>query len=295
MLLLVLSPHLGLLLLSFATVWCFSPLPDGLHARPLRDACSATARVYIKNTLLYAALAALIDVVLGTAIAYLILRTRLPGRAMARLGRVGRARHPRRRARHRLSAHVLRRRAARRHAARHVVDHDRAGARGPAPAVCAARLLRGAAADLGVARGGGREPRRHQGAHRPAHRRAADDGRHPRRLRHQLHHRGGRAVGDDDAGAVAIATRRWPTASTSTCSRRPGAARARRSASSPSCWWRSARCLSHLVDRAHRNAPRGLRPEERHDNVASAGASSDRHPRTSICPTAPTRCCTTSV
>ena len=35
-LLLVLAPHIGLLLLSFATVWSFSPLPDGLHARALR-------------------------------------------------------------------------------------------------------------------------------------------------------------------------------------------------------------------------------------------------------------------
>ena len=36
--------------------------------------------VYIKNTLIYASLAGLIDVVLGVAIAYLVLRTRLLGR-----------------------------------------------------------------------------------------------------------------------------------------------------------------------------------------------------------------------
>ena len=36
--------------------------------------------VYIKNTLIYASLAGLIDVVLGVAIAYLVLRTRLVGR-----------------------------------------------------------------------------------------------------------------------------------------------------------------------------------------------------------------------
>ena len=66
-----------------------------------------------------------------------------------------------------------------------------------------------------------------------AHRRAADDRRHPGRLRHQLRHRRGRAVGDADAGAVAIPTRRWPTASMSDADRRPAAAPARRSASSP--------------------------------------------------------------
>jgi iron(III) transport system permease protein len=76
---LVLAPHLGLLLLSFATVWSFSPLPDAFtlahYARVFGD-----SSVYIKNTLIYASLAGLIDVVLGVAIAYLVLRTRLIGR-----------------------------------------------------------------------------------------------------------------------------------------------------------------------------------------------------------------------
>jgi len=78
---LVLAPHVGLLLLSLATVWSFSPLPDGYtlahYARVLGD-----SSVYITNTLLYSGLAATIDVVLGGAIAYLVLRTRLPGRSM---------------------------------------------------------------------------------------------------------------------------------------------------------------------------------------------------------------------
>jgi iron(III) transport system permease protein len=76
---LVLAPHIGLLLLSFATIWSFSPLPDGFtlahYARVFSD-----SSVYIKNTLIYASLAGGIDVVLGTAIAYLVLRTRLVGR-----------------------------------------------------------------------------------------------------------------------------------------------------------------------------------------------------------------------
>ena len=76
---LVLAPHVGLVLLSFATVWSYSPLPDGYtlahYTRVLGD-----SSVYIKNTLIYAGLAATIDVVIGGAIAYLVLRTRLPGR-----------------------------------------------------------------------------------------------------------------------------------------------------------------------------------------------------------------------
>jgi iron(III) transport system permease protein len=78
-LLLVLSPHLGLLLLSFATVWSFAPLPDGYttahYARVFGESST-----YIANTLVYASLAGAIDVVLGTAIAYLVLRTKLVAR-----------------------------------------------------------------------------------------------------------------------------------------------------------------------------------------------------------------------
>ena len=69
--------------------------------------------LYIKNTLIYASLAGLIDVVLGAAIAYLVLRTKLLGRECARLGGVRGARGSGRRARHRLSARLLRRDAAR--------------------------------------------------------------------------------------------------------------------------------------------------------------------------------------
>ena len=76
---LVLAPHIALLLLSLATVWSFAPLPDGYtlahFGRVLGD-----SRIYIWNTLLYASLAAFIDVIVGGAIAYLVLRTKLPGR-----------------------------------------------------------------------------------------------------------------------------------------------------------------------------------------------------------------------
>lgn len=78
-LVLVLAPHIGLLLLSFSTIWSFSPLPDGYTLAHYGRVFSE-AGVYVKNTLLYATLAGLIDVVLAVAISYLVLRTNLPGR-----------------------------------------------------------------------------------------------------------------------------------------------------------------------------------------------------------------------
>ena len=78
-LLITLAPHFGILLMSFAKVWSFSVLPDAYtlehYATVFTD-----ARGMIGNTLLYCLLAAGLDVVIGTAIAYLILRTNLPGR-----------------------------------------------------------------------------------------------------------------------------------------------------------------------------------------------------------------------
>jgi iron(III) transport system permease protein len=78
-LLLVLSPHLGLLLLSFGTIWSFAVLPDAFTLEHYVTVFS-TATQYINNTLLYAGLAALFDVILATAIAYVVWRTGLPGR-----------------------------------------------------------------------------------------------------------------------------------------------------------------------------------------------------------------------
>ncbi len=78
-LLLVLSPHIGLLLLSLATVWSFSPLPDAYTVAHYGRVFGESS-LYIKNTLIYASLAGLIDVVIGGAIAYLVLRTKVVGR-----------------------------------------------------------------------------------------------------------------------------------------------------------------------------------------------------------------------
>ncbi|QVQ26780.1 ABC transporter permease [Achromobacter deleyi] len=78
-LLLVLSPHIGVLLLSLASVWSYAPLPDG-YTLAHYAAVFSESQGMIANTLLYCGLAAGIDVILGTAIAYLMLRTRLPAR-----------------------------------------------------------------------------------------------------------------------------------------------------------------------------------------------------------------------
>jgi len=80
-LLLVLSPHIGIFLLSIGTVWSFAVLPDGFtlthYATVYREALPL-----ISNTVLYCGLAGLIDVILGGALAYVVLRSRLPGRRL---------------------------------------------------------------------------------------------------------------------------------------------------------------------------------------------------------------------
>ncbi|MDH3280372.1 MAG: iron ABC transporter permease [Gammaproteobacteria bacterium] len=78
-LLIVLSPHVGLSLLSFGTIWSFSELPDGYTLANYQEVFASSSQ-YITNTLLYAGLAASIDVVFGTAIAYIVWRTGVVGR-----------------------------------------------------------------------------------------------------------------------------------------------------------------------------------------------------------------------
>jgi iron(III) transport system permease protein len=78
-LLMVLSPHFGLAMLSFGTVWSYSVLPDAFTFAHYENVFR-TATQYISNTLLYAGLAAFIDVVFGTAIAYVVWRTGVIGR-----------------------------------------------------------------------------------------------------------------------------------------------------------------------------------------------------------------------
>ena len=76
---LVLAPHFGLTLLSFGTIWSFSLLPDAFTFNHFASIFAETPE-YMTNTVLYSFLAGVIDVVLGTAIAYIVLRTKLIGR-----------------------------------------------------------------------------------------------------------------------------------------------------------------------------------------------------------------------
>lgn len=78
-LLVVLSPHLGILLLSLGSIWSYSVLPDAYTLHHYTAVVTESGGM-IANTLVYCGLSALIDIVLGTAIAYLILRTKLTGR-----------------------------------------------------------------------------------------------------------------------------------------------------------------------------------------------------------------------
>ncbi len=75
----VLAPHLGILLLSFAKVWSFSVLPDAYTVSHYATVFQDSPRA-IWNTVLFCGIAATLDVVIATAIAYLMLRTKVPGR-----------------------------------------------------------------------------------------------------------------------------------------------------------------------------------------------------------------------
>lgn len=78
-LMLVLSPHLGILLMSLFKVWSFSVLPEQFtlmhYATIFTD-----AKQMIWNTILYCGLAAFVDIIIGGAIAYIVIRTTIPGR-----------------------------------------------------------------------------------------------------------------------------------------------------------------------------------------------------------------------
>ena len=78
-LLVVLAPHIGILLLSLAKVWSFSVLPDAYTLSHYAAVFQESPRM-IWNTALYCGIAATLDVVIATAIAYLMLRTKVPGR-----------------------------------------------------------------------------------------------------------------------------------------------------------------------------------------------------------------------
>jgi iron(III) transport system permease protein len=76
-----LSPHIGIFLLSIGTVWSFALLPDAYTFQHYVTVYRESLPL-ISNTVLYCGLAGLIDVVLGATLAYVVLRTKLPGRRL---------------------------------------------------------------------------------------------------------------------------------------------------------------------------------------------------------------------
>jgi len=74
-----LLPHVGILLLSFSKVWSFTILPTTYTSAHYAEILFRAPH-FILNTLRYTLLAAGLDIVLGAAIAFLLLRSRVPGR-----------------------------------------------------------------------------------------------------------------------------------------------------------------------------------------------------------------------
>lgn len=79
--LLAILPHLGVLLVAFSSDWYRSILPGGWTLDHFEAALGHNLTLpSIRNSLRYAALATLVDLVLGVAIAYVVVRTKIAGR-----------------------------------------------------------------------------------------------------------------------------------------------------------------------------------------------------------------------
>lgn len=76
----MLSPHIALTLLSFGTIWSFSILPDAYTLSHYKTILQNS--FYLKNTLIYCLIAALLDIILGFFISYIVLRTKFKGRQL---------------------------------------------------------------------------------------------------------------------------------------------------------------------------------------------------------------------
>ncbi|NLT71206.1 MAG: iron ABC transporter permease [Verrucomicrobiaceae bacterium] len=74
-------PHIGVVLLSLSRDWYGTLLPTALTGQHYEDALGHPLTIHsIANSLKYASLATGLDVLLGIGIAYVVVRTRLPGR-----------------------------------------------------------------------------------------------------------------------------------------------------------------------------------------------------------------------
>jgi len=74
-------PHIGVILVSISTDWYQTILPSGLTLSHFESALGHNLTLpSIQNSLKYAGLATVLDLILGVAIAYVVVRTRLAGR-----------------------------------------------------------------------------------------------------------------------------------------------------------------------------------------------------------------------
>ncbi len=74
-------PHLGVILVAFSGDWYGTVLPDSFTLDHFRQALGHEMTLpSIRNSLRYAGLAVVLDLVLGVAIAYVVVRTRIAGR-----------------------------------------------------------------------------------------------------------------------------------------------------------------------------------------------------------------------
>ena len=74
-----LLPHIGIAMLSIAKVWSFSLLPSSYTLGHYQEILFRVPH-FVINTLIYTLLAAGLDIILGAAIAFLLLRSGVPGR-----------------------------------------------------------------------------------------------------------------------------------------------------------------------------------------------------------------------
>ena len=74
-----LLPHIGILMLSFTKIWSFTLLPTTYTLANYSEILFRAPH-FVLNTLRYMLLAAGFDIILGATIAFLLLRSRVPGR-----------------------------------------------------------------------------------------------------------------------------------------------------------------------------------------------------------------------
>jgi len=78
---LAILPHVGVILLSITSDWYQTVFPTGFTSQYYSDALGHPLTIHsIGNSLKYASCSTLFDIILGIGIAYVVVRTRLPGR-----------------------------------------------------------------------------------------------------------------------------------------------------------------------------------------------------------------------